>query len=58
MNEFMEIFTLVTGILYIILEIRQKNSMWVVGIVTGLAAMVVFFIQGLYASMGDRKSVV
>ena len=52
MNEFMQIFTLVTGILYIILEIRQKNSMWVVGIVTGLAAMVVFFLQGLYASMG------
>ncbi len=46
----MEIFTLVTGVIYIILEIRQKNLMWVVGILTSLAAMWVFFRQGLYAS--------
>lgn len=46
----MEVFTLVTGILYIILEIRQKNLMWFVGVVTSLAAMWVFFRQGLYAS--------
>ena len=48
----MEIFTLVTGVVYIILEIRQKNFMWVVGVVTSLAAMWVFFRQGLYASFG------
>lgn len=48
----MEIFTLVTGILYVILEIRQKNLMWLVGIITSLAAMWVFFRQGLYASFG------
>ncbi len=46
----MEIFTLVTGVIYIILEIRQKNFMWVVGVFTSLAAMWVFFRQGLYAS--------
>ena len=45
-------FTLVTGVIYIILEIRQKNFMWVVGIFTSLAAMLVFFRQGLYASFG------
>ena len=50
--DFMEIFTLVTGVIYIILEIRQKNSMWIVGIFTSLAAMWVFFRQGLYASFG------
>ena len=50
MGNFMEIFTLVTGVIYIILEIRQKNLMWVVGILTSLAAMWVFFRQGLYAS--------
>ena len=50
MGSFMEIFTLVTGVLYIILEIRQKNFMWVVGILTSVAAMWVFFRQGLYAS--------
>ena len=50
--DFMEIFTLITGVIYIILEIRQKNFMWVVGIATSLAAMWVFFRQDLYASFG------
>lgn len=50
--DYMEIFTLVTGVIYIILEIRQKSLMWVVGILTSVAAMVVFFRQGLYASFG------
>ena len=35
-----------------ILEIRQKNFMWVVGIITSLAAMYVSFCQGVYASFG------
>lgn len=50
--DFMQIFTLVTGVIYIVLEIRQKDFMWVVGIATSLAAMWVFFRQGLYASFG------
>ena len=50
--DFMEIFTLVTGVIYIILEIRQKNLMWAIGVLTSVAAMVVFFRQGLYASFG------
>ena len=50
--DFWQIFTLVTGVIYIVLEIRQKNIMWVVGIFTSLAAMWVFFRQGLYASFG------
>ena len=50
--DWMQIFTLVTGVIYIILEIRQKNLMWVVGIATSIAAMWVFFRQGLYASFG------
>ncbi len=50
--DFMEIFTLVTGVIYIVLEIRQKNFMWVVGVLTSVAAMWVFFRQGLYASFG------
>lgn len=48
----MEIFTLVTGVMYIVLEIRHHNFMWIVGVVTSLAAMWVFFRQGLYASFG------
>ncbi|MCD8313098.1 MAG: nicotinamide riboside transporter PnuC [Bacteroidales bacterium] len=48
----MEIFTLVTGVIYVILEIRQKNFMWIVGMVTSLAAMYMFFGESLYASFG------
>ena len=50
--DWMQIFTLVTGVIYIVLEIRQKHFMWVVGIATSIAAMWVFFRQGLYASFG------
>ena len=52
MDKAFEIFTLVTGVIYIVLEIRQKNFMWIVGILTSLAAMYVFFCKGLYASFG------
>ena len=48
----MEIFTLITGVLYVILEIRQKNFMWVIGVLTSVAAMWVFWRQSLYASFG------
>ena len=51
MDTFMEIFTLVTGLVYIVLEIRQKNFMWVVGVATSLAAIYTFWSQHLYASM-------
>ena len=50
--SFLEIFTLMTGMAYVILEIRQKNAMWVLGIFTSLASMLVFFMEGLYASFG------
>jgi len=47
-----EIFAFVTGIVYIILEIGQKKSMWIVGILTGVACAYSFFVQKVYASMG------
>ena len=47
-----ELFAFITGIIYIILEIRQKNMMWVIGILTGLACSFSFAVQHLYASMG------
>lgn len=50
--DWMQIFTLVTGVMYMVLEIRHHNFMWVVGVVTSAAAMWVFFRQGLYASFG------
>lgn len=50
MEKSIEIFTLVAGVIYVILEIRQKPLMWVLGIFTSLASMWLFFRQGLYAS--------
>lgn len=46
-----EIFAFVTGILYIVLEILQKNAMWVVGILTGVACAVSFAIQHSWGMM-------
>ena len=50
MEKSFEIFTLITGVIYIILEIRQKNFMWVLGIFTSLASMWLFYSKGAYAS--------
>ena len=47
-----EIFAFVTGIVYIVLEILQKKSMWLIGMITGLACTFSFWAQSLYASMG------
>lgn len=46
-----ELFCLLTGIAYLLLEIGQKNAMWYVGIVTGAACAAVFGVEKLYASM-------
>lgn len=48
----MEIFALVSGILFLILEIRQHNLMWLLQAISGVASVIVFCRQGLYASMG------
>lgn len=47
-----EIFAAVTGVLYVVLEILQKNAMWVVGILTGAACAFSFAVQNVWASMG------
>lgn len=47
-----EVFAMVTGVAYVILEILQKNSMWIVGILTGAACAFSFAVQHVWASMG------
>lgn len=47
----MEIFAAVTGVIFLILEIRQSNWMWAVEILTGITSMAVFFGESLYANM-------
>lgn len=47
-----EVFAAITGVVYVILEILQKNSMWWVGILTGAACAFSFGVQHVWASMG------
>lgn len=51
MELYMEYFGYVTGLLYIVWEIRQNNLMWIVGILSAIAYVVVFACSGLYAAM-------
>ena len=50
--QIIEIFALVTGVIYVILEIMQRNFMWVVGILTASACAFSFGEQHVWASMG------
>lgn len=47
-----EVFAMVTGVVYLVLEILQKNSMWVVGILTSAACAFEFAVTHVWASMG------
>jgi len=50
-NNYIEVFGAVTGILYVILEIRQNIWLWPVGIVTSAVYIWVFFTSRFYADM-------
>jgi nicotinamide mononucleotide transporter len=50
-NNYIEIFGAVTGILYVIFEIRQNIWLWPVGIITSGVYIWVFFTGKLYADM-------
>ena len=47
-----EIFAFVTGIAYVVLEILQKNAMWVLGILTGAACAYSFAVQRSWGMTG------
>jgi len=48
----LEIFGVITGILYVILEVRQNKWLWPLGIVTSAVYVYVFFSGKFYADMG------
>ena len=52
MIEYIEVFAAVTGVIYVVLEIMQRNVMWVVGILTAAACAFSFGVQHVWASMG------
>ena len=47
-----QIFGVVTGILYVILEVKQNRFLWPLGIVTSAAYIYIFFTGKFYADMG------
>jgi len=47
-----EIFGVITGILYVILEVKQNRLLWPLGIITSLAYIYIFFTGKFYADMG------
>lgn len=52
MEHWLEYFGVLTGLTYLVLEIRQHRAMWVVGFVTSLVYVFVFFFSKFYADMG------
>lgn len=50
--DWTEVIAAITGLVYVILEIKQKRSMWVVGAISALFYMAVFFSSSLYAATG------
>jgi nicotinamide mononucleotide transporter len=51
LNNYIEIFGAVTGVLYVFLEIRQTIWLWPVGIITSAVYIWVFLTGKLYADM-------
>ena len=50
--EIIEIFALVTGVAYVVLEILQKNAMWILGLLTGAACAFSFAVQRSWGMAG------
>lgn len=51
MEQGLEYFGVVTGLLYLWLEIKQHKAMWVVGFISSLTYVFVFFFSKFYAVM-------
>lgn len=51
-NHYIEVFGALTGILYVILEIRQNIWLWPLGLITSSVYIWVFFTSKFYADMG------
>lgn len=52
MIQFLEIFSLVTGLVFVWLQIKQSNWMWLVDILSAGAAAAVFINDSLWANAG------
>ncbi len=48
---FLELFGVICGFIYLYLEIKHKQGMWLVGLLMAIVYAIVYFQQGVYASM-------
>ncbi len=48
----LEIFGTIFGFIYLYLEIKQKQGMWIIGFLMALIYAIIYFQQEVYASMG------
>lgn len=51
-DHYIEVFGALTGIIYVVLEIRQSIWLWPLGLITSGIYVWVFFSTGFYADMG------
>ncbi|HCC71984.1 MAG TPA: nicotinamide riboside transporter PnuC [Bacteroidales bacterium] len=51
-DHYIEVFGALTGIIYVILEIRQSIWLWPLGLITSVIYIWVFFTSKFYADMG------
>lgn len=51
MGHFLEYFGVITGLIYLLLEILQHRAMWIVGFITSFVYIFVFFLAKFYADM-------
>ncbi|MDR1645638.1 MAG: nicotinamide riboside transporter PnuC [Tannerellaceae bacterium] len=51
-DRLLEYFGVATGLIYLFLEIKQHRAMWIVGILSSLVYVYVFFVSKVYAMMG------
>ena len=52
MDQLLEYFGVSTGLLYLLLEIKQHRAMWIVGFLTSFFYIFVFFSSKIFAVMG------
>lgn len=52
LQHWIEFVGTLAGLIYIVLEVQQRPSMWIVGMVTSAMYIVVFFQSKFYADMG------
>jgi nicotinamide mononucleotide transporter len=50
-NNYIEVFGVLTGVIYVFLEIRQSTWLWPVGILTSAVYIWIFFTSKIYADM-------